>query len=133
MATYSYDRTSKVRTADGQTWTRRVNELQAQFLNEVLHEVAGILENEGFSHPKVSGNAVTATHSGAPDPGLSPASRQHGAGNFHLDLSWGKPNEMTGSVSYGSAHKNLKLLVTSVSPMQVASEAIFAHFHGVLP
>jgi hypothetical protein len=119
--------------AVGHTWIRRLNELQDQFMTEVMHEASKILEGEGFTHIKIQGNVVEALHEGGPEPGRSIVRPEHEAGDFRLILSWSGGTSMTGSVRYGPALKKLSIIVTSVDPMQVASESIYAHFHGVLP
>jgi hypothetical protein len=117
-------------SAQGSTWTRQLGDLQEAFLSEVMKEAEGILQNEGWGRIKITG----------PRMGGRIDATKAGTGDFTLSLAWAwqpAPNTMVGIVSMGGPdgldEKKLKISVTSHSAMQVASQAIYAHFEGLLP
>jgi hypothetical protein len=122
----------------GDTWFKQLGDLQAAFLAEVMEEAESILHNEGWERVKVTGKGGAHL---AWDPGqMNIGAARAGTGEFSLSLGWAgyrDANAMVGTVSVGGwggdNEKRLRISATSLSAMQVASQAIYAHFQGVLP
>jgi hypothetical protein len=113
----------------GDTWFKQLGDLQAAFLAEVMEEAESILHNEGWERVKVTGKGQ-----------MTIGAARAGTGEFSLSLGWAgyrDADAMVGTVSVGGwggdNEKRLRISATSLSAMQVASQAIYAHFQGVLP
>ena len=107
-----------IRQAKGETFFHMLSDLQARFMGEVMGEASKLLKSEGFDSVKTSGNTVTATR---------------GSERFSLNLTWDRGIYLNGVVSLGRQKKPIRgYLVTSVSAHEVASQTIYAHFHGLV-
>lgn len=112
-----------VKVAAPSTWGQRLNELKQEYMSEVVREAREIIKSEGG---KAAGGAigVVGNLKGTSADGQP----------IQLTLQWGDGWSTIESIVYlGSDKRKGKHVVLSLSPSQVASESLYAHFQGLLP
>jgi hypothetical protein len=105
----------------GQTWGRQLNELKAEYMQEVVDAAVKILKDEGIrTKGDVRGPSgrVEGLFQGEP---VRVHYRWEGTGIIISSMSTGSP-----------APKGHKNYVISLSPANVASESIYKHFGGLI-
>lgn len=105
------------------TWGRRLNELKAEYMSEVVSAAIQAIKDEGG---KAAGGAVGVvgslkgtTASGEPI-GLS----------FQWEDGW---RTVESTMYLGREKKVGKHIVLSMAPANLAAESLYAHFQGLLP
>lgn len=112
-----------VKVAAGGTWGRRLNELKQEYMGEVVREAIEIIKSEGG---KAAGGATGVVGN---LKGMSADGQP-----VQLTLQWGDGWSAIESTMYlGGDKRKGKHVVLSMSPSQVAAEALYAHFQGLLP
>ena len=105
------------------TWGRRLKEVKAEYMGEVVREAIEIIESEGGKAagwvPGVVGNIKGMSADGQP---------------LQLFLQWGDGwSTIEFTMTLGREKRKGKLAVLSLAPDQVAAQSIYAHFQGLLP
>lgn len=117
-----YEGASKTAASQG-TWGRRLNELKQEYMGEVVREAIEIIKSEGG---KAAGGATGVVGN---LKGMSADGQP-----VQLTLQWGDGWSAIESTMYlGGDKRKGKHVVLSMSPSQVAAEALYAHFQGLLP
>lgn len=112
-----------VKVAAGDTWGMRLNELKREYMGEVIREAIEIIRSEGG---KAAGGAVGVVGN---LKGMSADGQP-----IQLTLQWGDGwSTIESTVYLGGEKRKGKHVVLSMSPMNVASESLYAHFQGLLP
>jgi len=112
----------------GDTWGRRLNELKAEYMREVVDEAVITLRVEGGARSgedtKVKGSVhgvvgeVQGTFKGEP---------------VKLRYRWvDGVKTIESDLSIGRASKKHKMVVLSSSPASVASDSLYAHIGGLI-
>ena len=115
------------KTAADFTWGRRVNELKAQFMREVVNEAIAIINGEG-GRAKGDVRGVVGVVKGVMDPNNIPV-----AVGIHYQWVGDGVSTIESEMTLGREKRKHKNSVLSLAPMNVASESIFKHFGGLLP
>lgn len=98
----------------GDTFAKRLSELQKEYLKEVLDEAQDILKNEGAKDVKVKDNRISGVYQDQ---------------EFSVEFGFrpSNPAAMFSQVTYSGVKKAEEFVILSLSPMNVASEAMYAH------
>ena len=103
----------------GETYVRRLHNLDQEYLTEVVGEAKDILANEGARILKVDDGHQSKTIRGTYE-------------GTKFQVTFGSPSEgqmYVFSILDGGARAAKKLTILSMSPMNVASETLYRH-HG---
>ena len=98
------------------TWYSRLRPLQNQFLREVVAEAEGLFGDAGATNVQTGPNFIAGQVSGQ---------------KFSVQWNWTE-NGIGSVMALGSKRRNGDFLPLSKSPMNIASESIYAHFQGLL-
>lgn len=119
----SLKRTSVSKVAADFTWSRRLNEAKAAFMREVVNEALAIINGEG-GRAKGDVRGVIGVVKGVMEPHDTPVEVR-----FQWDDGF---STIKSEITLGREKRTHKNNVLSLAPMNVASEAIFKHFGGLL-
>ena len=110
-----------LKQAGGETFGRRLHELNVEYIQEVIEEATDILSTNGAGNVRAkmvgSGCEITGLYQGV---------------QFEIVTTGTGMGEMTVSYEWGKAKKSMKWPLTSMSPMNVAAESLFKHFSGFI-
>lgn len=105
------------------TWGRRLNELKAEYMSEVVREAVEIIKSEGG---KAAGGAIGVVGN---LKGMSADGQP-----IQLTLQWDDGwRTISSALTLGGNKRVGKHVALSMSPMNVAAESLYAHFQGLLP
>lgn len=107
------------------TWFRQLNDLKNKFLSEVVDEALRLLRNEGVNAGGRASGVVAAV-----------SGTTSGGEKISVRWQWSRRGDistMETEMVLGSKKRSGQIQIGSSSAMQVASEAIYAHFQGLLP
>lgn len=97
------------------TWMRRLEPLQAQFMREVVAHAESILGDEGVTNMQTGPNFIAGVLSGE-----------------KLSIYWmWQRGDIASKMTVGSKRSEDTLPPLSLSPMNVASESIYKHFNAL--
>lgn len=112
-----------VKVAAAGTWGRRLNELKAEYMSEVVREAVEIIKSEGG---KAAGGAIGVVGN---LKGMSADGQP-----IQLTLQWDDGwRTISSALTLGGNKRVGKHVALSMSPMNVAAESLYAHFQGLLP
>ena len=111
----------EILAAAGQTWYRRLNELKADFMQEVVNEAVDILRDEGI-RAKSDVHGVVGSVKG-----------EVNGESVSIHYQWGDGySTIKSTMAVGRNSRSHTNPVLSLSPDNVASESIYKHFGGLI-